>query len=436
MEDPNPFNQWHMNSPDEINFVYQLPVSVSFEDNLQDPFSDNYYLSPAAINGPPKQLKTNGWSSCESNTHPADTTNFNLQPCFAPDTLPSSRPDNSPIWIHNCVANGSHRGAGKSSRIYQTNDTALAERKRREKLSQKFIALSALVPGLKKMDKATVLGDAINAHFDVLLPEIEARHCDKSVLIRIYCEKRKGFPEKIIYEIEKCQLTVTSSNVMTFGSSAVHITIVAQMDVEFCMTMKDLVNKLPFEINLPHQNLVGHLPLEYSICELKSLEKIDLGNNSLYGKFPVGFGNLTSLVKFDASMNMLPGDLSELRSLKSSLKTISQERYLRSSMPPRIFGLVLYHQDVQEWQDGSTSATVSAGIWTLPKLQLIDLTMNQFEGLVTGEISNAKSLAQLLLSNNRFPGAMPALISQASSLVSIHLGSNKFSGQIRNPLEN
>ncbi|KAF7843064.1 nicotiana tabacum ORF protein [Senna tora] len=35
------------------------------------------------------------------------------------------------------------------------------EWKRREKLSQRFIALSALVPGLKKMDKASVLGDAI-----------------------------------------------------------------------------------------------------------------------------------------------------------------------------------------------------------------------------------------------------------------------------------
>ncbi|CAO2815829.1 unnamed protein product [Amaranthus hypochondriacus] len=37
----------------------------------------------------------------------------------------------------------------------------LAERKRREKLNQRFIALSAIIPGLKKMDKATVLEDAV-----------------------------------------------------------------------------------------------------------------------------------------------------------------------------------------------------------------------------------------------------------------------------------
>ncbi|CAA7044504.1 unnamed protein product [Microthlaspi erraticum] len=117
----------------------------------------------------------------------------------------------------------------------------LAERKRREKLSQKFIALSALLPGLKKADKITVLDDAISRMkqlqeqisklneekeatremesmiivkkskvlfeeepylsssspsdheiFDQALPEIEAKVSEKEVLIRIHCEKRKG----------------------------------------------------------------------------------------------------------------------------------------------------------------------------------------------------------------------------------------------------
>ncbi|KAG4999453.1 hypothetical protein JHK82_020621 [Glycine max] len=50
---------------------------------------------------------------------------------------------------------------GKRYKHSQPQDHIIAERKRREKLSQRFIALSALVPGLQKTDKASVLGDAI-----------------------------------------------------------------------------------------------------------------------------------------------------------------------------------------------------------------------------------------------------------------------------------
>ncbi|KAK4416384.1 Transcription factor [Sesamum alatum] len=43
----------------------------------------------------------------------------------------------------------------------QTYDHIIAERKRREQLSQRFVALSTIVPGLKKMDESSVLEDAI-----------------------------------------------------------------------------------------------------------------------------------------------------------------------------------------------------------------------------------------------------------------------------------
>ncbi|KAK7261498.1 hypothetical protein RIF29_27811 [Crotalaria pallida] len=39
--------------------------------------------------------------------------------------------------------------------------------------------------------------------FDEALPEIEARFCERSVLIRVHCEKKKGVVEEVINEIEK-----------------------------------------------------------------------------------------------------------------------------------------------------------------------------------------------------------------------------------------
>ncbi|KAF5190795.1 Transcription factor bhlh [Thalictrum thalictroides] len=171
-----------------------------------------------------------------------------------------------------------------------TQDHIIAERKRREKLSQRFIALSAIVPGLKKMDKASVLGDSIKylkqlqekvklleeqtskktmesvvsvRKFQLVsdddtsstdenfincseepLPEIEARVSDKNVLLRIHCEKRKGILVKTLAVIEQLNLSVLNSNSTPFGTSTLDITVIAQMDEEFDMTVKDLVKNL------------------------------------------------------------------------------------------------------------------------------------------------------------------------------------------------
>lgn len=195
------------------------------------------------------------------------------------------------------AANNSCQGANKSistnGKLTQAQDHIIAERKRREKLSQRFIALSALIPGLKKMDKASVLGDAIKylkqlqekvktleeqtkkksmesvvfvkkyeiygdgensssdencssgtVPVDEALPEIEARISEKDVLIRIHCEKRKGIVEKTVAQIEKIHLSVINTCALSFGTSALDITIIAQMDEEFAMTVKDLVKNL------------------------------------------------------------------------------------------------------------------------------------------------------------------------------------------------
>ncbi|GFY90966.1 basic helix-loop-helix (bHLH) DNA-binding superfamily protein [Actinidia rufa] len=156
----------------------------------------------------------------------------------------------------------------------QTYDHIIAERKRREQLSQLFVALSGIVPGLKKMDKTSVLGEAVKylkqlqervktleeqstkqtMESVVLvkksqllledeagssddnfvggaskpLPEIEARVCNKSVLLRIHCEKHKGVLVKILSEMENLNLSVINTSVVRFGTLALDITIIAE----------------------------------------------------------------------------------------------------------------------------------------------------------------------------------------------------------------
>ncbi|XP_054776103.1 transcription factor bHLH18-like [Prosopis cineraria] len=172
----------------------------------------------------------------------------------------------------------------------QAQDHVMAERKRREKLSQRFIALSAILPGLKKMDKASVLGDAINyvkqlqdrvktleeqvakkavetavfvnrsvlyadddysssdensnSHSLRPLPEIEARVSGKEVLIRIHCDKHNGNAATILTQLQHLHLTVQSSSFLPFGNATLDITIVAQLNKEQRVTAKDIVRSL------------------------------------------------------------------------------------------------------------------------------------------------------------------------------------------------
>ncbi|URE22982.1 hypothetical protein MUK42_17429 [Musa troglodytarum] len=159
----------------------------------------------------------------------------------------------------------------------------MAERKRREKLSQRFIALSAVVPGLKKTDKASVLGDAVEylkrlqEKVKYLEDRVSKRNVEAAVLVkrsqlcaddddgspgnerfiegqggqslpeieaRIHCENRKGVLVKALSEIEKLHLRVMNTSVVPFSGSSLDITVVTQMEEGFSMTAKDLVKKL------------------------------------------------------------------------------------------------------------------------------------------------------------------------------------------------
>ncbi|KAJ0441740.1 putative transcription factor bHLH family [Helianthus annuus] len=235
-----------------------------YDDSMNMAFLDHAPVFMEPSPRPSKQLKTSSWNSCISSDQPI--MNQNLAAPMEEGTV-SSKGFTYGVQFGN-------RGAAKNT---TPQDHILAERKRREKLSQRFIALSALVPGLKKMDKASVLGDAIkylktlkekvktleeetkkkpnvesvfsvNRHGVLAdgnpLPEVEARCSGKDVLIRVHCEKKTGIVEETLALIQKHHLSIINTTAMAFATSALDITVVAQMDQEFTITMKDLVNNL------------------------------------------------------------------------------------------------------------------------------------------------------------------------------------------------
>ncbi|CAN6339220.1 unnamed protein product [Urochloa humidicola] len=167
-------------------------------------------------------------------------------------------------------------------------DHIIAERRRREKINQRFIELSTVIPGLKKMDKATILGDAVKyvrelqdkvktleedgahsagggsiqsavlvnkkpchlpedeamASGSQQLPEIEARLSEKSVLLRIHCYNARGLLVRVIAEVEQMHLSITHTNVMPFLASTAIITITAKVEDGFSATVDELVRSI------------------------------------------------------------------------------------------------------------------------------------------------------------------------------------------------
>lgn len=71
----------------------------------------------------------------------------------------------------------------------------------------------------------------VDSHSTESLPEIEVRVYDQNILIRIHCNKQKGLLVKTLAEIEKFQLSVINTNVMPFSSSALDITVIAQVNL-------------------------------------------------------------------------------------------------------------------------------------------------------------------------------------------------------------
>ncbi|KAL4019998.1 hypothetical protein IC575_018762 [Cucumis melo] len=304
----------------ESSFMNDLEMNP-FECTLEElssfqTFSDESYTSHVDLDNnsvqtptappPAKQARTSGSSrriasmaTSSSSSQIISFGNVELSSMVAQPSYDNKNNNKTPNYY--CSPNKNH-GAGIKRSVAAMNSNnrsplvaqehVLAERKRREKLSQRFVALSALIPDLKKMDKASILGDAItyikdlqerlkvaneqaakatvesvvfvnksedastivvsddsseensSSSSDGAIPDVEARVSGKDVLLKIHCKKCTGCLSNILNQIEKLNLTVLNSSALPFGNFRLDITIIAQMDDDFSITVKELVQKL------------------------------------------------------------------------------------------------------------------------------------------------------------------------------------------------
>ncbi|KAI3821660.1 hypothetical protein L1987_09229 [Smallanthus sonchifolius] len=298
VQDPGFMNQYQMMKPYHMAADFSVD-SFSSESNTKNPsFVDQAFEFPTNI----KKLSTYKMTNNIMNENP------NLKPIALPEiphtftiSFGDLKPKDEILPYTDSFDYTTHnkRGPVMIRNSVQLRDHMLAERKRREKLARRFITLSSLLPGLKKMDKATVLEDAANyilelqcrvkelegllnlktknmqsaisakrsklscsddddSSFDEANvgessspcnPEIDVRMSSGSVLVRIYCRKNYLFLVKALSETQKLGLSVTSSSALPFAHTNLLITIVAKKNDNFLMTSTDLVRNLKLAIS-------------------------------------------------------------------------------------------------------------------------------------------------------------------------------------------
>ncbi|KAI3687092.1 hypothetical protein L1987_80783 [Smallanthus sonchifolius] len=258
-------------NPSFVDQAFEFPTNIKEVANKYNIMNENPNLKPKALPEIPNTFTISfGDLKPKDEIHPY-TDSFDY-------TTDNKR---GPVMIRNSI---------------QLRDHMLAERKRREKLARRFITLSSLLPGLKKMDKASVLEDAANYILELHCrvkeleglsnlktknmqsakrsklscsddddscydeanvgecsspcnPEIDVRMSSGSVLMRIYCRKNYLFLVKALSETQKLGLSVTSSSALPFAHTNLLITIVAKKNEDFLMTSTDVVKNLKLAIS-------------------------------------------------------------------------------------------------------------------------------------------------------------------------------------------
>ncbi|KAL1213431.1 Transcription factor bHLH18 [Cardamine amara subsp. amara] len=293
IEEYSIIHQYHMNA-----FVGDVPQSLPSLDDITTCYNFDFSCNDGLVEEKPsKILKTTHMSP---KLNPSSSRILSFEKTGLKVTNHNSHklifsPNEEEVGSLNqrqaeLIKRGTKKGQPLTRSQSNAQDHILAERKRREKLTERFVALSALVPGLKKMDKASVLGDAIK-HIKYLqesvteyeeqkkkrtmesmvlvkksqlvlddnhqssssdgnrecsnlnLPEIEVSVSGNDVLIKILCEKQKGHVIKIIGEIEKLGFSISNTSVLPFGPTF-DISIIAQKNSDSDMKIEDIVKNL------------------------------------------------------------------------------------------------------------------------------------------------------------------------------------------------
>ncbi|KAF7807080.1 receptor-like protein EIX1 [Senna tora] len=205
-------------------------------------------------------------------------------------------------------------------------------------------------------------------------------------------------------------------------------------------------------IDLSYNNFRSVIPDWF--VNISSLQYIDMSHNKLYGRIPLGLGEIPVwfgdgfshlrilVLRSNSFTGEILFDLSKLNSLQvldladnylngsippslCDLKTMSQEQRINT-----FFGHGMPGKSYEESLDVNMKGMFLKYTKTLSLVTSIDLSRNNLSGRFPQELTKLSGLVALNLSINHLTGIIPESISNMHQLSSLDLSSNHFSGSI------
>ncbi|KAJ6744575.1 LRR RECEPTOR-LIKE SERINE/THREONINE-PROTEIN KINASE-RELATED [Salix purpurea] len=175
-------------------------------------------------------------------------------------------------------------------------------------------------------------------------------------------------------------------------------------------------------LSLSSNMLTGEVP--NWIGELNRLETLDLSGNRFLGQVPTSIGNLQLLKVLNLSANGLSGSLPESMANCGNLLALDfSQNLLSGDLPTWIFGSRV--EKVLHLENKLSGKFSSA-----PKLQVLDLSRNDFSGMIASSIGVLRNLQFLNLSKNSLFGPVPGTFGDLKELYVLDLSDNKLNGSI------
>ncbi|KAK4841576.1 hypothetical protein QYF36_006805 [Acer negundo] len=199
----------------------------------------------------------------------------------------------------------------------------------------------------------------------------------------------------------------------------VNISTLVHFDLSNC----NLYGRIPLGFgelpNLQYFNLAENNNLSASCFQLfrgswKMIRYINLASNKLHGKLPSSIGNMTFLTDFDLSINNVGGGIPNSIGKLCNLKEFDLfGNNLTGSLP--------------EFLEGTDNCVSNS---PLPNLMYLRLSNNHLQGKLPDWLGQLGNLVELVLSYNQFQGPIPASLGNLQNLTIMSLEGNEINGNL------